>query len=302
MKARAVVQGYSRANCEVAARTAERVGLGPGVVDALLDVTSSGTARAVRGGSAARRSRDRRGSRRSRRRPRCSTAWVGAAWPAAVRQRAGRALDPELVESLARRGGEALNVLDQAGDSVMAAVGAEPEPLVKFGQSPGVERVCRAFGEVVDIKTPLHHGHCTGVAALAAAAAERSGLAAGALPRAGSSTTSGAHRCPTASGSTPVRWAGPRRSACACTHTIPSACSRAVGRLRRSRGWPGRITSDWTDRDTTAGDRAGPRSGRAAAGGGGRHAGAHRAARPPAGAVGGRGRRGPCRRSPRRPA
>jgi hypothetical protein len=38
VKARAVVQGYSRANCEVAARTAERVGLGPGVVDGLLDV------------------------------------------------------------------------------------------------------------------------------------------------------------------------------------------------------------------------------------------------------------------------
>src|SRR5919198_1300949 len=38
VRAREIVQGYSRANCEVAAHTAERVGLGPGVVAGLLDV------------------------------------------------------------------------------------------------------------------------------------------------------------------------------------------------------------------------------------------------------------------------
>jgi HD-GYP domain-containing protein (c-di-GMP phosphodiesterase class II) len=46
---------------------------------------------------------------------------------------------------------------------------------------PGLDRVCRAFGEAVDLKTPLHHGHATGVAELAAAAAERAGLAAPAI-------------------------------------------------------------------------------------------------------------------------
>src|SRR3981081_2882718 len=51
--ARDIVQGYSRANCEVAARTAERVGLGPGVVTGLTDVyehwDGKGGARQLRG-------------------------------------------------------------------------------------------------------------------------------------------------------------------------------------------------------------------------------------------------------------
>ena len=48
--------------------------------------------------------------------------------------------------------------------------------------------MCRAFGEAVDLKTPLHHGHSTGVAHLAAAAAERLGVSeadATAIRRAG---------------------------------------------------------------------------------------------------------------------
>lgn len=185
VKARAVVQGYSRANCEVAARTAARVGLGPGVVDGLLDVyeqwNGKGGPRRLSGAAIAQPARI------------AQVAATAALFHgvggrevalAAIRQRAGRALDPELVELLARRGGEALGVLDGVGDAVMAAVGAEPEPHVTFGHPQAVERVCRAFGEVVDIKTPLHHGHCTGVAALAAAAAMRCGLAAGELYRA----------------------------------------------------------------------------------------------------------------------
>jgi HD-GYP domain-containing protein (c-di-GMP phosphodiesterase class II) len=185
VKVRAVVQGYSRANCEVAARTAERVGLGPGVVDGLLDVyeqwDGNGGPQRLRGGAIAQPARIAQVAA-------TAALFHGVAGRpaalAAIRQRAGRPLDPELVELLARRGGEALGVLDGLGDAVTAAVGAEPEPFVTFGHPQAVERVCRAFGEVVDIKTPLHHGHCTGVAALAAVAAERSGLAAEELYRA----------------------------------------------------------------------------------------------------------------------
>src|SRR5438105_6312916 len=39
--------------------------------------------------------------------------------------------------------------------------------------SADLDSVCRAFGEVVDLTSPLHHGHATGVAELAAAAAQR---------------------------------------------------------------------------------------------------------------------------------
>jgi hypothetical protein len=44
------VAGYSQANCEVAARTAERVGLGEGVVAGLLDVYEQWDGQGAHGG------------------------------------------------------------------------------------------------------------------------------------------------------------------------------------------------------------------------------------------------------------
>jgi hypothetical protein len=53
-----------------------------------------------------------------------------------------------------------------------AAVGAvraragkalDPAPAVRVGEE-GIDAVCRAFGEAVDLKSPFHHGHSTGVA------------------------------------------------------------------------------------------------------------------------------------------
>jgi HD-GYP domain-containing protein (c-di-GMP phosphodiesterase class II) len=52
----------------------------------------------------------------------------------------------------------------------------------------GLDAVCRAFGDAVDLKSPFHHGHSAGVAELAAAAAQRLELDAwevAALRRAG---------------------------------------------------------------------------------------------------------------------
>jgi DNA-binding CsgD family transcriptional regulator len=102
----------------------------------------------------------------------------------AVRSRAGHALDPELVEMLSSHGGECLRVLDSVVDPVAAAVAVEPEPLATFTSPQALDRVCRAFGEIIDIKTPLHHGHCTGVAALATGAAKRTGVPVADLNRA----------------------------------------------------------------------------------------------------------------------
>src|SRR5262249_14235416 len=123
---RAVVEGYSRANCEVAARTAERIGLGPGVVAALLDVyecwDGSGGPRGLRGEAIAPAARiaqvaataalfHREGGR------------DGAV--AAVRLRAGGLLDPELASAVV----PLLAVLD-VEDPLQAAVAAEPAPPV----------------------------------------------------------------------------------------------------------------------------------------------------------------------------
>lgn len=68
-------------------------------------------------------------------------------------------------------------MLDVA-DPLEAAVGVEPAPAVLISD-PGLDRVCRAFGEAVDLKTPLHHGRSTGVAELVATAGERAGLVPG---------------------------------------------------------------------------------------------------------------------------
>jgi HD-GYP domain-containing protein (c-di-GMP phosphodiesterase class II) len=42
----------------------------------------------------------------------------------------------------------------------------------------GLDEVCRAFGDAVDLKSPFHHGHSAGVGELAAAAGKRLGLSA----------------------------------------------------------------------------------------------------------------------------
>jgi putative nucleotidyltransferase with HDIG domain len=165
-----IVRGYSRANCEVAARTAERVGLGPGVVAGLLDVYEQWN-----GKGGPRRLRAEAIAEPARIAQVAATAalfhGVGGRTTAveALRRRAGRALDPRLAE-LAER---CVGVLDTVQDPVAAAVAAEPAPAVTFESPQAMDRVCRAFGEVVDIKTPLHHGHCTGVAELAEASASR---------------------------------------------------------------------------------------------------------------------------------
>jgi putative nucleotidyltransferase with HDIG domain len=151
---RAMVDGYSRANCEVAARTAERIGLGAGVAAGLTDVyeqwDGDGGPRQLRGEAIALPARIAQVA--------ATAALHGID---AVRQRAGGALDPWLAGRLTK-------AMLADGD----LVDAEPEPFA----TASLDAVCRAFGEAVDLKTPFHHGHSTGVAALAAAAGERLGV------------------------------------------------------------------------------------------------------------------------------
>jgi HD-GYP domain-containing protein (c-di-GMP phosphodiesterase class II) len=175
VRSRDLVQGYSRANCEVAAHTAERVGLGRGVVAGLTDIyerwDGNGGARHLRGEAIALAAR---------------IAQVGVVASLfyglggvegaveALRRRAGSALDPRRVEIVHGQPRRILDVL-AVSDPVTAAVSVEPTPAVRIA-STDLDRVCRAFGEVVDLKTPIHHGHATGVAELAAAAGQVCGL------------------------------------------------------------------------------------------------------------------------------
>ena len=173
--ASAIVRGYSSANCEVAARTAERVGLRQGVSTGLTDIyeqwDGKGGPRGLRGDAIALPARIAQVAVTAALFHRLGGTSLAVE---AVRRRAGTALDPKLAEIIRRKGNAILGLVD-AADIVEAAVAAEPAPIVRVSEL-SIDRVCRAFGDVVDLKTPLHHDHASGVARVVAAAAERLGL------------------------------------------------------------------------------------------------------------------------------
>jgi hypothetical protein len=206
VRARQIVHGYSRANCEVAARTADRVGLGPGVVAGLLDVyeqwNGKGGPHGLRGAAIAHPARIAQVA---------ATAalfhGVGgrAAAVEAIRQRAGQALDPELVELLERRGGDPVGVLDSVEDPVAAAVGAEP------GLPSRSARHRRWTGSAVrSARSSTSRRRCTTATARASPRSRRRPRSAAVSRRTSctgprSCTTSGGRRYPTASGSAQAR-------------------------------------------------------------------------------------------------
>jgi HD-GYP domain-containing protein (c-di-GMP phosphodiesterase class II) len=172
LRARQITAGYSQANCEVAARTARRVGLGAGVEQGLTDIYEAWNGKGGPRGAAAEAI-----ALPARVAQVAATAALfdrlgGAALAVeTLERRAGRSLDPTLAGALCRRAERVLGELAEA-DAVVAAVEAEPAPAVYVSQA-GLDAVCRAFGDAVDLKSPFLHGHSAGVAELAAGAAER---------------------------------------------------------------------------------------------------------------------------------
>ncbi|HLZ69433.1 MAG TPA: HD domain-containing phosphohydrolase [Dehalococcoidia bacterium] len=88
---------------------------------------------------------------------------------AALRRRAGGQLDPALTAAFVRHGPELLEEI-AAGDVWQAVLAAEPSPQDTIPHD-GLDEVARAFGDVVDLKTPYTPGHAAGVAELAEGAA-----------------------------------------------------------------------------------------------------------------------------------
>ncbi len=173
-----IVAGYSRANCEVAALTSRRLGLGAGVEAGLLavyeQVDGKGGPERLRGDAipiAARVAQvavnaslfDRLGG------PELAVD--------TLRRRAGRTLDTELAAAFCAGAGDYLAEL-AAADVAAAAIEAEPAPAFEVGGEE-IDAVCAAFGDVVDLKSPYLHDHAAGVSALAAAAAEWLRMGAG---------------------------------------------------------------------------------------------------------------------------
>jgi HD-GYP domain-containing protein (c-di-GMP phosphodiesterase class II) len=100
-----------------------------------------------------------------------------AGWAATVevlQHRAGRGYDPAVVDRLVGHGEGWLAAM---GDDLCAAVlAAEPPPALVLGER--LDDALRAVADFVDIKSPFLRGHSTGVADLAARAAEAAGMSA----------------------------------------------------------------------------------------------------------------------------
>jgi len=166
---RVVTEG-TRADCEVGARTAARLGLGDNVANSLLHIferwDGHGLPNGVAGediplparvghvASAAVMFSQARGASEAVR---------------VVKRWSGGVLDPALVDCFLEHADELLSCLELP-DAWQAALEAEPQPW-RVVADDGVDDICRVLGDFVDLKTPFLHGHSSHVAKLAEAAA-----------------------------------------------------------------------------------------------------------------------------------
>lgn len=163
------------ATCEVAALTAERLGLSERVQRGLDELferwDGKGEPKKLRGEAIALPARtaqlaadaavfDRLGG---------EDAAVEMA-----RRRSGSALDPHLADAFSRHASDLLREV-HAGDPWKAVVEAEPAPQ-QWIPVPGLDKVARAFADVVDLKSTFTLGHSTAVARLAEGAGRELGL------------------------------------------------------------------------------------------------------------------------------
>ncbi len=91
-----------------------------------------------------------------------------------LRRRQGSWLDPSVVAAFERTGPSLLAELGEY-DVWQAVLDAEPQPHCRIAPA-GLDDVARTFAHFVDLKSPYLHGHSTGVAELATAAAGRLGV------------------------------------------------------------------------------------------------------------------------------
>jgi putative nucleotidyltransferase with HDIG domain len=178
-RSKQITAGYTLANCEVAALTARRVGLGEGVERGLADIfewwNGKGGPRGVSGDAIDLPARIAQVAGQAALFDRIGGPEVAVA---AVSARAGKSLDPTVAAAFCAAAPAILGELPGADP-----VAAEPAPAVRVSDE-ALDAVCRAFGDAVDLKSPFHHGHSAGVAQLVAGASERLGLDTATLRRA----------------------------------------------------------------------------------------------------------------------
>ena len=174
-RARSIAAGYQRANCEVAMAAARRIGLGEEVAEGLGAIFEQPDGH---GGPRGLRGEDIPLPARITQVAAVASLFDGIGGPelalATVRARAGSALDAAIADAFGRAAGDLLGELATA-DVPRAVLDAEPRPGAGV-RGAGVDAVCAAFGDLVDLKSPFFHGHADRTAWLAAEAGRRLGL------------------------------------------------------------------------------------------------------------------------------
>ncbi|MDE3721228.1 LuxR C-terminal-related transcriptional regulator [Nocardiopsis sp. N85] len=164
-----------RANCEVAAQMADRLGLGAGVGGALTQMFEWWNGK---GGPRGLAGDDIRLATRLTHVASTAALFHGiggtAMALAMLERRSGTLLDPALVADFHRHGPDLLGEAADA-DPTRAVLDAEPRPVRRLTPD-GVDEAARAFGDMVDLKSPYLHGHSAGVAESAHRAGVRLGL------------------------------------------------------------------------------------------------------------------------------
>ena len=92
----------------------------------------------------------------------------------AVREHAGRGLDPAVAEAFADDAADIL-ALPPGASAWEETLGCEPEPWLTL-EGEAIDRALGAIGDFADLASPYLTGHSAGVAALAASAARRCGF------------------------------------------------------------------------------------------------------------------------------
>ena len=89
-----------------------------------------------------------------------------------IRERAGKAFDPEIANAFADEAAEVMAASDAPESAWDTTLAVEPKPWLTL-QGEEIDQALAAMGDFADLLSPFHSGHSAGVANLAASAAAR---------------------------------------------------------------------------------------------------------------------------------
>ncbi|MCI0424514.1 MAG: HD domain-containing protein [Actinobacteria bacterium] len=89
-----------------------------------------------------------------------------------IRERAGKAFDPEIANAFAAQAAEVMAAADAPESAWDSTLAVEPKPWLTL-QGKEIDQALAAMGDFADLLSPFHSGHSTGVANLAVSGGER---------------------------------------------------------------------------------------------------------------------------------